>query len=189
MADPANGSTVWRFHGDHSLQKVEEVLKRANFSYTRHSTTVSYFLSTGDRPRLDSYELHAVYTGSNPVSGDPIVEKSYLRSSYGVLQTAEGVRWIAETAGEEISELDFYEAVLYSSPDRMLSLQQISFETGAGQYLIELNIESKLLVLISLNSLRHIPAALAELVSTDEICRADYLLELFRHNGGPLSSS
>jgi len=186
MADPAD--TVWRFRDTVGLEHIEKALRAATFDYSRHSTTVSYFFQPGESPRLDSYELHAAYKGSNGL-GEPLVKKSYLRNSYGILETVEGSRWIAETNGEKISELDFYEAVLYSSPDRMLSLQQLSFETGAGRYLVELNIESKLLVLISLNGMKHIPGALSELISDEELCRADYLLELFRHNGGPLVSS
>jgi len=187
MAEPAS-DPVWRFENGVDLSNVERALQEAELHYTRHATTVSYLLRTEGTPRLDSYELHAVYRGADFRTGEPLVEKSYVRSSYSILETDQGTRWISEVSGEEVSELDFYGTVFYSKPDRMISLQQISFETSSGRYLVELNLESKLLVLISLSGTEHIPGLLAKYISPVDFCRSEYLLELFAHNGGPLSS-
>lgn len=187
MAEPVS-DPVWRFEAGVDLTHVERALQEAELTYSRHSTTVSYLLRTDGTPRLDSYEMHVVYRDVDLRTGEPLVEKSYLRSSYSILETDQGTRWISEVSGEEIAELDFYGAVLYSKPDRMISLQQISFETSSGSYLVELNMESKLLVLISLSGTEHIPGLLARYISPVEFCRSEYLLELFIHNGGPLSS-
>jgi len=187
MPDPVD-ERLWRFDETADLLGIEERLHRAGLNYSRHSTTVSYFLSLRDgNPWLDSYELHAVYTGSYLPNGDPEVEKSHMRNSYAILERPEGTHWIAESAGEKISEADFYGKVIYSSPDRMLSLQQISFETATASFLVELNMESKLLVLIALEPTDHIPDPIADMVLPDELRRSSYLLELFEHNGGQLA--
>lgn len=187
MTEP-EAEKVWRFEDHLGLQRIEERLKNAGISYSRQSTTVSYFLRLEGQPSLESYELHASYTGKSSDRGDPEVLKSYVRNSYGILQSSEGSHWVTETTGQSISEEEFYNMVVYSRPDRMLNLQQISFETSAGQYLIELNLQSKLLVLIGLGETQTVPAMLADALVSDELSRSSYLLELFKHNGGPLSS-
>lgn len=178
---------LWSFQSGFDLQAVEQRLKSAAIGHSRHSTTVSYFLRLGPEPRLDSYELHVFYAGGYLPNGEADVEKSYVRSSYSIIQGRGGSRWIAESDGEEISELDFYGMVLYESPDRVISLQEISFETSSGRYLVELNLESGLLVLVALEGTDHIPAFLADIVQPEEIHRSNYLFELLEHNGGPLS--
>lgn len=177
---------IWRF-GDHlCLRTVEERLRIAGISHSRHSTTVSYFLRNEDgRYWLDSYELHAEYLQSTD-NGDPEVAKSYIRNSYGIIGSELGPVWIAETLGERISEDDFYSRVIYDRPDRVLSLQQLSFETASGHYLLELNVESKILVLISMGGVNHIPAMIDDLVIPQEMDRSSYLTVLFDSNGGAL---
>ena len=187
MTDPG-AEKLWRFEAGHELKQVETRLKETRTAHSRHSTTVSYFMRLGDEPRLDSYELHAIYTGQYLPSGDAEVDKSHVRSSYSLFRSPEGSRWIAESAGEEISEEDFYSMVLYERPDRMLSLQEISFETPLGRYLIELNLESGLLVLVGLEGTDQIPSLLADIVHPEELRRSSYLSELFEHDGGLLES-
>lgn len=187
MAEP-DSETVWRFEDHLALHMIEEKLRIAEINYSRHSTTVSYFLKRNGHPWLESYELHAAYTGNLLPKGEPEVEKSYVRNSYGVLNAAEGNRWITDSEGQQISEEEFYSMVLYARPDRVLSLQQTGFETSSGQYLVELNMESKLLVLIGLGATDSVPPMLADMVLPERLSRSSYLLELFSHNGGPLSS-
>lgn len=189
MTDPLSGETLWRFKDGLDLQQLESKLRAAQISYHRHATTVSYFVRLGDEPRLDSYEFHAVYTGGYLSSGEPEVDKSHVRNSYSIFRAEGGTRWIAETAGEEISEEDFYSMVLYERPDRMISLQEISFETTSGRYLAELNLESGLFVLVALDGADEIPFAVEELVHSKELHRTSYISELLEHNGGPLNSS
>jgi len=186
MTEP-EAEKLWSFEQGIDLRAVEDRLSSASLSYSRHSTTVSYFLRLGEAPRLDSYELHAVYTGRYLANGDAEVDKSYLRNSYSILQGTQGSHWIAEGPGEDISQEDFYSMVLYERPDRMLSLQEVSFDTVTGSYLVELNLESGLLVLVAIEGTDHIPALIADMVMPEEISRSSYLFELFEHNGGPLS--
>lgn len=188
MDDPGTAETVWRFENYLAMPTVEDRLEVAGIGYSRHATTVSYFLSRDVHPWLDSYEVHVSYTGRLLPNGDPEVVKSYVRNRYGVIQSPEGSGWIAETPGESISEEDFYSMVLYARPDRVLSLQQLSFETASGQYLVEHNLESKLLVLIGMGRTDHVPGMIADMVLPAVISRSDYLLELFASNGGPLNS-
>jgi len=178
---------LWSFVEGTDLRAIEDRIGSAGLAYSRHSTTVSYFLRLGDVPRLDSYELHALYTGRYLANGDAEVDKSYLSSSYSILQGTQGSHWIAEGPGAEISEADFYSMVIHERPDRILSLQEVSFETSTGRYLVELNLESSLLVLVALPGTDHIPALIADMVLPEEISRSTYLFRLFEHNGGPLS--
>lgn len=187
MDDPGTAETVWRFENYLALPTVEERLEGAGIGYSRHATTVSYFLSKNGQPWLDSYEVHVSYTGRTLSSGDPEVVKSYIRNRYGVIESPEGSRWMADTPGEAIPEEDFYGMVLYARPDRVLSLQQLSFETASGQYLVELNLQSKLLTLIGMGKTDRVPGMIADMVLPAVISRSDYLLELFASNGGPLT--
>lgn len=188
MDDPGTAETVWRFDNYLALSTVEERLAAAGIGYSRHATTVSYFLSRNGQPWLDSYEVHVSYTGAILANGDPEVVKSYIRNRYGVIESPEGSRWIAESSGDSISEEAFYGMVLYARPDRVLSLQQLSFETASGQYLVELNLQSKILVLIGMGKTDHVPGMIADMVLPTVISRSDYLFELFAYNGGPLNS-
>ncbi len=177
---------IWRFEDHLCLRTVEERLRIAGISHSRHATTVSYFLRQEDgRYWLDSYELHAEYLQGSE-DGDPEVAKSYIRNSYGIISSDSGPTWIAETTGEHISEEHFYSRVIYDRPDRVLSLQQLSFETASGHYLLELNLESKILVLISMGGVNHIPAMIDDLVNPQEMDRSSYLAALFDSNGGAL---
>ena len=187
MDDPGTEETVWCFENHSALTTVEERLSAAGIGYSRHATTVSYFLNREGHPWLDSYELHVAYTGATLPNGDPEVEKSYLRNRYSLVQNKLGSSWIAESPEEPISEEDFYGMVLYARPDRILSLQQLSFETATGQYLVELNVESKILALIAMGRTDHVPSMIADMMLPETLSRSSYLLALFQNNGGPLS--
>lgn len=189
------GERIWRFAEPQAFEDTTKIfedanlrLKNAGILGARHSTMVSYSLRSDDELWLDSYELHAAYTGGFTDRGDPEVDKLYVRNSYRIISTEAGVGWVAESMGESITEDEFYRMALYDQPDRVISLQQLSFESRGSQYLVELNVQAKCLVLISLSGEDRVPGALMDMVSPGELSRSEYLLELFEHNGGPLNT-
>lgn len=182
------GERIWRFADPLAFEDASLRLQNAGILGARHSTTVSYSLRSEEDLWLDSYELHAAYTGEFTERGDPEVDKLYVRNSYRVIATDSGMGWVAESVGESITEEEFYRMALYAQPDRVLSLQQLSFDSRGFQYLVEFNMEAKSLVLISLSGEDRVPGALMDMVSPEELSRSEYLLELFEHNGGPLNT-
>lgn len=183
MPDPAIRGRLQSFRSGVGLQLVIERLSKASVSYSRYSTTVSYFPDSEDQNRLMSYELHASYTGRSSADGDPEVEKSYFRNSYRIIRSSEGLRWVAESTGEQISEADFYSMLIYSSPSRVINLQQLSFELGGAEHFVELNLEGELLVMNSVgDESRSVPALLADLIEDEELAQTDYLSALLHSN-------
>lgn len=181
--------SLWRFSDYKAFHELQEKLDKANISSFRHSSTVSYFLTDEEIPVLKSYELHASYTGRDSDSGVPEVEKTYLKHSYRIFKSDDGLQWITESRKEEIEEGDFYSMVLYSNPERVLNIQQLNFRLNGGEYIAELNFESRSLILIGLNSADKIPNLLTSMVEPIKIDRSQYLLALLKHNGGIFSGT
>lgn len=181
---------IFRFKDYRAFPEVEEKLKSANVPYSRRSTTVSYFLQDSPTPKLESYELHATYEADSSSKSEltPEFQKSYVLNSYSIVQTAEGKSWVAESSGRLIQEKDFYYRLLYSKPSRVMNIQQISFVQSKNEYLIELNVESKVLVLVRTGEREHVPGLIADMLLPAAVNRSAYLLELFAGNGGALSS-
>lgn len=183
----AGDGILWRFKDYLGLQRIEERLKDASIAYSRHSTTVSYFLSKEEGTWLQSYELNAVYSGALLPNGDPEVEKTYLKTDYRLIPIDGMSEWTAGAVAQQITESEFYGMILYANPDRVMNLHQISFRAGGAQYLVELNLESKMLVLIGFGEGRdRIPAVIADMILPEGLSRSSYLLALFENNGGPL---
>lgn len=181
MEGDTNKEVLWNFIDYELFNELQERLDKANVSSSLQSSTVSYFLVNENSLALKSYELHASYSGRTLDNGTPEVEKTYLRNVYKLFKVDETDQWKADTLREEISEKDFYSMVLYANPKRVINLQQLSFRLNGSEYLVELNMENKTLVLINIEGKAKIPNMIADMIDNEEIDRTSYIMRLLKN--------
>lgn len=180
MEDNPNNEVLWNFVDYESFNELKERLDKANVSSSLQSSTVSYFSVNEDMRALQSYELHASYSGRVLDNDTPEVDKVYLKNVYKIFKIAGTDKWKAEVSREEVSEKDFYSMMLYADPKRVINLQQLSFRLNGSEYLVELNLENKSLVLINTDGSGKIPNLIADLIKSEETDRVSYIFRLLK---------
>ena len=142
---PSTNDTIWIFTKDTTIITIRDRLKELSIEPTMTSTVVSYCFGDSGVGELTTYGTSTTYLAKTDFEIEQQkLSRIFQKSHYKPTDETWNV-WYTVYENKPITEDEFYRAVLYAQPDRVLNFQHLLFTRGEYNYTIEINSEAGLM--------------------------------------------
>lgn len=144
---PSTDDSIWVLSKDTTIITIRQRLKELSVEPTMTSTVVSYCFGDSGVGELTTYGTSTTYP-AEPEFEMELQKRAriFQKSHYKPTDETWDV-WYTVYENQSITEEEFYRAVLYAQPDRVLNFQHLLFTRGEFKYIIEINAEADLILL------------------------------------------
>lgn len=176
---PDTNDSIWVFSKDTTILTIRQRLKELSIEPTMTSTVVSYCFGDTGVGELTTYGTSTTYLAEpgleemKPQKRARIFQKSHYKPTDETWSV-----WYTVYENQPITEEEFYRAVLYAQPDRVLNFQHLLFTRGEYSYTIEINGEAGL-TLLKVNGAAEGGEKIFESMIEGSISQEEYLWRTF----------
>lgn len=172
-------TAIWTFKKNTTIIDIRKRLKELSIEPITKSTVVSYCFGDSGDGDLTTYGTSSSYVASPDLDlkqMDRFFHKSYYRPTDNSWKT-----WYVVYENVAIGEEEFYEAVIYSRPERVLNFQHLLFTRGDMNYSIEFNHEARM-TLLKISGPKTGGESIFGPMLDGSISQADYLWKTFSND-------